>query len=671
MTRPLLRPLWNLGVAWLVTCLIGAWLPVQWMWAAAGLAVLGLLVLLWIPPVRPVWILTLAAVALAAVSLAVCVTVRYQPVAEAAGQTVALRAKVQGTGEIIELQVLSGDLPAGTRLRLWGEASSAALATGDVLEADFTVQPITATGLSLQQQKASGVWGAVLPAGSLNRAVVGKVSPTVMQILTDWRENIAARIQGLLADDSGAVVTGICLGADEALSDAAVGAFRTCGVSHLFAVSGLHLSLITQALLWLMRLWRVPRRIGGVVCMAATVLFAALVGWTPSIVRAGVMCLLVTAGTCLRRQADARNSMGLALLLLLVPEPMAVYDAGLLLSFLATFGVLFVSPLLKQALCRLPLRGGAATVWNKAASVMAVTLSATLATLPVTVLYFGTVSLVGVLANLLMTTVASLLLIIGWLAIVLLAVGLVVLYRPLLLVAGCLSRLLLWLAHRLAAWPVSAVSVRTPHMTVWIVGSVLLVGAGYGLLRRRGVQLAAVVAAIALCVGTLPYQYAFGNTVRVGVLDVSGGLAVCLRYRSETVLVLAPEESGMLSELAEALRQEGIRSVQAVFTIGGDRATASRLPAVLEAYVSPGRVYGDFSLPVSLWPNACAVWQDEALVVQLSDCRLAFDTGSGTVPAQADCVIGAERVTVGAQSVEAFADERPWVYITGRTIQLQ
>lgn len=153
MNRLPVRPLWNLGAAWLITCLVGAWLPVRWLWVAAGVALLLVPVLWRVPCVPPTWWLTSVAIALAAVSLAVCVTVRYRPVAEAAGQTVTLRAEVRCTGDFIELRVLSGDLPAGTRLQLWGAASSVALATGDVVEADFTVQPITATGFRCNRKK--------------------------------------------------------------------------------------------------------------------------------------------------------------------------------------------------------------------------------------------------------------------------------------------------------------------------------------------------------------------------------------------------------------------------------------------------------------------------------------------------------------------------------------
>lgn len=61
-------------------------------------------------------------------------------------------------------------------------------------------------------------------------------------------------------------------------------------------------------------------------------------------VRAGILCIVVLLGSCVKRRADSLNSMGLALILLLAADPYAAYDIGLQLSFAACLGLLWLYP---------------------------------------------------------------------------------------------------------------------------------------------------------------------------------------------------------------------------------------------------------------------------------------------------------------------------------------
>lgn len=684
MSRRLIRPLWVVGITWAAVCLIGAWVSVTALCVAGAVGLLCVVLALCIPFLRR-WhslVLCLLTVVAAIGVLLYWQTVRYLPTLEKDGQEVHLRARVQENDEFIELRVLSGDLPTGTRLQLRAVPLGMAPEPYDTIDTSFVLRVNPTDELSMLVQKSRGVWLSVEPTDlSGEKWHTTKGDSDNVSVMKSLRRETALDIQKLLSGDIGAVATGICLGTDERLSYEATADFRACGVSHLFAVSGLHLSILTQALLWVLKRLHLSRRLRGLICAAAVIAFSALVGWTPSVVRAGVLCLIVVLGDCARRQADARNSLGLALVILLVADPFAVYDPALLLSFSATFGLLFISPSIREALLRVPMHEKLMPLWNGVAATVAVTVSATLATLPVTVLYFGTVSLVGVLANLIMTLPASLLLVVGWVAIVAMLLGLSFVYHPLLMLVGYIARFLLGIADAIAELPFATVTITDTYLVIGVLGSLAVIGIGWLLLKGRGVRLAALLCAVVLCIGSVLHHYRLRDHVRFLMIPHQADLAVCIIYRDRAVLFVAPTEANTVYAVSEALWSEGITTLDAVFLPSGEWDGIPYVSQLLSRYVDSAMIYRDFDGTVPLSEGAWAVWDDARLYWQCGGVTAAFAPDRVSAADDADVVFcnnqavdtAAESVVV-VQNAKSFyaipphgvatsGDESVWIWV--------
>ncbi len=647
--RRLKRPLWNSGLTWLIVLAVASWLPPIWLWWVVVATLVCLLLVLIVPLWRrnhPLVLIAISAV-LATTSLAYCETVRYQPLVQRAEETVFLRAAVDKSENVTQLTVLAGDLPRNTRLYLWSEPEAAALRNGDSISAEFTLKLPDDSGLSLKQRKASGVWLAAIPDDDSAASWSFKsVEPSFIGKISAYRGEIVARIQEMLNGDTGGVVTGICLGADEVLSNEAVSDFRGCGVAHLFAVSGLHLSILTQALLALLKRLKVPRLICGLITAMAVTALIFFIGFSPSLVRAGILCVLVALGSCIRRQADTRNSLGLALLVLLVGDPFAVYDVGLLLSFSATFGLVFVAPILREWLMKLLLEGWVRRVWQYVADTVAVTVSATLATVAVTVLFFRSVSLIGIVANLLMMLPATVLLIAGWLSIFAVAANAVVLYRPLLFVAGYIAKFLLWVAKALADLPYSSVAVTKPYAIVWLLGSLLLIGAGYRLFRWRGTVITVSACAVILCSGVWLTRYLQRDTMFIRRVAGTEDLVVCLQYEGQAALVISPTNIQSLYAARAALEREGITSLDAVCIPAGEAVAISYVPLVLEEYVATAQFHKPSEESGMLWDDDGAMtWEEERVYLRFGNTCVAFGEGD-KVRLDTQCLFTADTVAV-------------------------
>ncbi|MBI4589065.1 MAG: DNA internalization-related competence protein ComEC/Rec2 [Candidatus Rokubacteria bacterium] len=207
-------------------------------------------------------------------------------------------------------------------------------------------------------------------------------------------------IQRHLPPASAALLAGLLLGERTDLSRAADEGFRRAGVYHILAVSGFNVALIASAIFLGLLLLGLPRRLVAAVAIFLLLGFALVVGGQPSVVRATVMGVLLLLGLLLERETNLFNSVALAALLILLWRPGELWEPGFQLSFAATLGILYLS---RPWISRLKARG-----WHGwVAASVAVSLGAQLAVMPVMLVHFNQLSLIGIAANLVVVPLAA------------------------------------------------------------------------------------------------------------------------------------------------------------------------------------------------------------------------------------------------------------------------
>lgn len=157
------------------------------------------------------------------------------------------------------------------------------------------------------------------------------------------RRTLAARLNRL-TDGAAGLPSALLLGDKTALSDGVRRDFARAGVSHLLAISGLHMTLLFGLLEGLLRLLRVPKRGRAVLLSVSALGYLFLLGFPPSATRAVIMLGAVYLSRLLSAQSDPLTSLGLAGALILAVTPYAACDAGFWMSYLATFGLVTVTP---------------------------------------------------------------------------------------------------------------------------------------------------------------------------------------------------------------------------------------------------------------------------------------------------------------------------------------
>ena len=226
---------------------------------------------------------------------------------------------------------------------------------------------------------------------------------------------LAGKVAGRGGDESGnAVVRAMVLGDRGGLDDDIAGGFRAAGVAHVLAVSGLHLAVVT----WLVfvgirRLWGLlpglANRVDAVVAAAvgaapAAVAFAFVTGARVSTLRALIVVLIVLLGLATARRARVIDALGCAALILVVIQPLTIYDPSFQLSFAAA--ATLVLTVRRPAPARAGGPGRRALRWL--GGLARASFWASLATAPFAACAFGQVAVGGLIANLAVVPVAEL-----------------------------------------------------------------------------------------------------------------------------------------------------------------------------------------------------------------------------------------------------------------------
>lgn len=216
---------------------------------------------------------------------------------------------------------------------------------------------------------------------------------------------IGLRIRSSVDADSAALINALICGDKSGLSEALREQISALGITHLFAVSGMHIGILIALFGSLLQKLRLSRRMRAVGNLAVAALYMAVCSFAPSVCRAFGMFLILSVGTLIGRRRDLLTALFVAGTAMVMLFPYLIWNIGFLLSFLSTLGILWLGlPVCKK----LSRRFHGILLWLLSA--LAMTFSAKLFTLPITALCFGCDSLISPISSLVFTGLISLIL---------------------------------------------------------------------------------------------------------------------------------------------------------------------------------------------------------------------------------------------------------------------
>lgn len=425
----------------------------------------------------------------------------------------------------------------------------------------------------------------------------------VLRAVDRMRGDMLDRIGALFADKHAGLMAGLLIGHQEDIEEERYQVFSRLGLTHVIAISGLHVGIVVGVLLALLRLLRLTRETSLTVAIAFVPAYVLLTGAAPSIVRAGMMSMIALYALKRGWLKDGLNILAVAAGVMTVWNPYYIYSVGFQLSFAVTAGLIMIAPKLTALLPGPRWLAGA----------IAVTVAAQLVSLPLTVYYFNQFALVSFVANFLLVPVFSLLVLpAGYAALLLSYAG----KPPAMLLADCVSFIIDCCYKLMDALD------RLPGMMIWATPSAIWIFVYYLLLwfaivlahrlravahpmfllrkRRMLAALVCLLGAFSVCV-VGGWQYGLWQSRgTVSFLDVGQGDAILVRTPGNRTLLIdgggtarfyrpgeewrarsKPYEVGA-DLLLPLLRQRGVRNLDYVVATHGHADHIGGLPAVLQ-----------------------------------------------------------------------------------------
>ena len=382
--------------------------------------------------------------------------------------------------------------------------------------------------------------------------VVKDGSETILCKLQRLRDEIKNRIYSCLPNEYGGIAIAMLIGDDSGVTDETNEAFRDSGISHLFAVSGLHLSI------WIIGIYNIldkiglRRKVNSLISIFFVFILMAVTGFTPSITRAGIMLIVMLTGNLVNRRSDGLNSLGFALIVILIVNPMAAMSASLLLSFLATLGIIVLYPSVEIFIEKLniikitPLR----KIIKGILSVLAISVVATLFTLPVNAFVFGKISIIGPVTNILVAYPSTLLMISAGITALLQPVGAVSNITALL--CGLCARFIVFVSDKLSSLSFAVINTGNILFQLSLIFLLCAVLCCFIIFKNRLNRIKAIIAVVlSITVISASVHFIYNhNLTTVKVIDVDDGICLVVEKSGQkAVLGCGASDSYVLDEV--------------------------------------------------------------------------------------------------------------------------
>ncbi|MFD1177735.1 ComEC/Rec2 family competence protein [Paenibacillus puldeungensis] len=277
------------------------------------------------------------------------------------------------------------------------------------------------------------------------------------------RVSLGERLERLFPDWQAGYMKGLIIGLQDELEPAKYAQFTQLGLTHILAISGSHVAINVGIIFGLLRLLRVSRETALLVVLIFVPAYVLLTGFSPSVIRSGIMTML---GIYLLRRGlmkDSINVLSAAALLMLLWEPYFLLNVSFQLSFAVTAGLIIFVPLIRPYFNGLPA---------KVSGTLAITLAAQIVSFPLTIYYFNQFSLLSLLANLLLVPV------IGGIALPLGTAALLLSFLAFPL--GMWVAVPVKLLNSATFWTTEWLGSRSGFMTYWKSPSLLWIALFYG-----------------------------------------------------------------------------------------------------------------------------------------------------------------------------------------------
>ena len=387
-------------------------------------------------------------------------------------------------------------------------------------------------------------------------------------------------IKSILTEQQAAIMLGMLLGSIESIDAEQYEDFQKVGIVHVFSVSGLHVGFLILLSGWVCSLLGASKRIKLLSGLILLFVYGSLIYWPVAVTRASIMAALGLIAYYYGRPNDILNSLGLAGIIILFLDPYALFQISFQLSFMATWGLIYLFPVIKAGL-----------PWqNRWLDLALLPLAAELAVMPLVIYHFNLLSVISLLSNIVITWLVGGAVMLGFLA-------MLICFLPLmaslfLYPAGLFATIIIKLVAFMVALPGAYFWVATPPVYIVVLyytGLCILLWQIRLANRNQMVMLsAAAIMSVLLIVVFWPASWQNWGKLEVVFVDVGQGDSTLIKTPRGKFILLDGGGSDFSEipnrTLIPYLRHRGIRHVDMVINSHPDTDHLQGIERVVEKY---------------------------------------------------------------------------------------
>lgn len=399
----------------------------------------------------------------------------------------------------------------------------------------------------------------------------------------EFRNSIIEKFKKYLPEDELSIISAMLLGERSALDQDINDDFSEIGVSHLFAVSGVHVSVIGGFAYLLLSKFRINKRSASVAASVFVLFYMVLTGLSMSVIRGGIMMIMLFLSNVFKRKGDALNTLGAATALICLFDPPAVASVSFLLSASATLGVLTLGMFLCRRYKDVFGTGKVSRILSSVLNTVLVSFSVVVFTFPVMAVCFSKINFFSLFTNIVFIPIATFF--INCAAVACLFIWLPVIAYPLTFVCGLTARLMIFLSSAFADFPlVDYLSLNVGDAgVIFAAGVVFLFGLCLILFKNKtAFRAAAVCCSLLVVLTAFSFQYVRRNTLSVRVFD-SSSVCVLLEYRSKSVLI-GTADNYSSDKVVDNIKKSGLKEIDWLVFTRMNKVSSNFLESVNENF---------------------------------------------------------------------------------------
>lgn len=398
-----------------------------------------------------------------------------------------------------------------------------------------------------------------------------------------YRDNMKDFINQKFESPNKDIIIGMLFGDTSGIDYDTKLSFNRTGLSHIFATSGLHVVILSYVILLVLGLFKINLKLKYSLCIFLIFIFMAMVGFSTSVVRAGIMIIILYLSRIFEQNYNSINSLILAGIIITISNPYSVLSLGFQLSFLATLGILYVYPKLNLKLIyKLKINN----VFLKfIVKTILLSFSITITTLPITLFNFNEISLISPITNLITYPIMAVTVSAGFVILFLFLINLSFITTPLIYILGLGIKFLISIANSFSNFNFTYVPLGFDFVKLWFIVSLIAVLILIKIYKNKKIiKPSLIMTSLFLIIGIVSYNASIKDILNITILNQGDGKSVIATYNDTTILLYCGGSEHIGDLTTNYLHSKGIKDIELITTFSTTKTYSQGVPEILSRF---------------------------------------------------------------------------------------